>query len=75
MEKARKVKSKKVNRGDKEFQELVDEMLVDLVQQDMEAAGEEARRKAEKEHEASAWTRLVNERDPDGHRPPHLKSL
>lgn len=45
--------SKKVKRGNKEFQDLVDEMLVDLVHQDMEAAGEEARRKAEKEHEAS----------------------
>eukprot|EP00903_Cladosiphon_okamuranus_P016231 g14974.t1 len=49
--KARKVRSKKVKRGDKEFQDLVDEMLADLVHQDMEAAGEKARRKAEKEHE------------------------
>lgn len=52
-EKARNVRSKKVKRGDKEFQDLVDEMMVDLIQQDMDAAGEEAKRKAEKEHEAS----------------------
>lgn len=43
---------KKIKRGDKEFQELVDEMLVDLVQQDMNAAGEQARKKAEDEHKA-----------------------
>ncbi len=52
-QKARKVMSKKVNRADKEFQELVDEMMADLVLQDMDAAGEAARRKAEEEHEAS----------------------
>lgn len=51
-QKASKVRSKKIKRGDKEFQDMVDEMLVDLVHQDMERAGEEARRKAEKEHEA-----------------------
>eukprot|EP00752_Nemacystus_decipiens_P010775 g9584.t1 len=50
--KASKVRSKKIKRGDKEFQDLVDEMLFDLVHQDMDSAGEEARRKAEKEHEA-----------------------
>lgn len=44
--------NKKVKRGDKEFQELVGEMMADLVQQDMDAAGEAARRKAEKEHKA-----------------------
>lgn len=54
-QKARKVMGKKVKRGDKEFQEIVDEMVVDLVLQDMEAAGENARRKAEQEHEARLW--------------------
>lgn len=53
VQKVHKARSKKVNQGDKEFQDLVDEMLADLVLQDMQAAGEEARRKAEKEHEAS----------------------
>ena len=52
--KANKVRSKKIKRGDKEFQDLIDEMLADLVRQDMERAAEEARGKAEKEHEASA---------------------
>lgn len=41
---------KKVNRGNKEFQDLVDEMVIDLVQQDMENNGTEAREKAEEEH-------------------------
>lgn len=50
-QKTRKLMGKKVKRGDKEFQELVDEMVVDLVLQDMEAAEETARRKAEQEHE------------------------
>ncbi|CAM9129395.1 unnamed protein product [Ectocarpus sp. 12 AP-2014] len=50
-QKASKVMGKKVKRGDKEFQEIVDEMVVDLVLQDMEEAGENARRKAEQEHE------------------------
>ncbi|CAM9498728.1 unnamed protein product, partial [Ectocarpus fasciculatus] len=50
-QKTRKVMGKKVKRGDKEFQEIVDEMVVDLVLQDMEAAGEIARKKAEQEHE------------------------
>lgn len=45
--------SKKVKRVDKEFQELVDEMVADLVLQDMDAAGEVARRKAEEEHQVS----------------------
>lgn len=52
-QKARKVMTKKVKRGDKEFQELVDEMMADLVLQDMDAAAEAARRKAEQEHEVS----------------------
>lgn len=59
--KASKVRSKKVKRGDREFQDLVDEMMVDLVNQDMEAAAEEARRKAEQEHEASAQQAATHE--------------
>lgn len=49
-QKARNVMKKKVNRGHKEFQDLVDEMVIDLVQQDMEKNGTEARKKAEEEH-------------------------
>lgn len=45
-----------VKRGDKEFQEIVDEMVIDLVRQDMDEAGEGARRKAEKEHQARNYT-------------------
>lgn len=41
-----------VNRGNREFQDLVDEMLADLLEQDMDKAGEDARKKAEKEHQA-----------------------
>lgn len=41
---------KKISRGDKGFQDLVDEMMIDLVQQEMEMRGEEAREKAETEH-------------------------
>lgn len=49
-QKTRDIMTKKVKRGEREFQDLVDEMVVDLVQQDMEKAGEEARRKAVEEH-------------------------
>ncbi|CAM9225803.1 unnamed protein product, partial [Sphacelaria rigidula] len=50
---SRKIQSaakKKVGRGHKGFQDLVDEMMIDLVQQEMEERGEEAREKAEAEH-------------------------
>lgn len=52
-QKTQKVAMKKVKRGDREFQELVDEMIADLVQQDMDVAGEAARKKAGKEHEVN----------------------
>ena len=42
-----------MRRGDKEFQELVDEMVADILQRDMDSAGQKARRKAEHEHKAS----------------------
>lgn len=48
-----------MRRGDKEFQELVDEMVADILQRDMDAAGQKARRKAEDEHKASA-EKIVN---------------
>lgn len=48
-----------MRRGDKEFQELVDEMVADILQRDMDAAGQKARRKAEDEHKASAEKQLI----------------
>lgn len=45
-----------MRRGDKEFQELVDEMVADILQRDMDAAGEKARKQAENEHKASRET-------------------
>lgn len=55
-QKSQKLMGKKVKRGDREFQELVDEMVVDLVQQNMDAAGEAAKQKAEDEHEVRRFS-------------------
>lgn len=53
----------KVKRGDKRFQDLVDEMMAHLIEEDMDKAAEEARQKAEAEHQARGGVTFGSSRE------------